>query len=1028
MNQFQVATRLDRFLISESIIMQGLTLDYNILPWGGSDHWLVQLEAGFQTTPKNKPFRFEKFWIDHPTFKEKIKQWWWEEQPEQGTRMFKLHKKLKYIRKKLKEWNRDIFGNINTEKNDIEEKMKKLQETCLREGYTEDRKKEELQMTQEWEARCQQEETLWHQKSRIRWLKEGERNTKFFHRTTMARRAHNKILKIKDQDGIERESHQEIESALVSHFHGIAQEPHQDRSEAIQKITQHIPRLVTEEQNIFLNKPIATEEVDQALQEMPSGKAPGPDGFTVEFFKACWEIVKYDIYKVVEDSRRSASILKALNATMITLIPKENEAKTPDRYRPIALCNVIYKIISKVIENRLKPLLPSLISQEQAGFVEGRQIMDNIIQAHEIIHTLKLQKRGGMLIQLDLAKAYDKISWHYMIKTLEAFGFTQHWISWIVSLVSTTSYSLLINGAPTKPFWPTRGIRQGDPLSPFLFILMMEGLSRSIKSATTTGEITGLKPFENFPTSTHQQFVDDTLLHDIPTVKEAKAYKRILEDFGEASGAEINHSKSMIFFFNTNPAIQRNLTNILGFERKTLPTKYLGVPLTDKVYKLSTWEGVINRLQERVKNWTYRSLNLAGRLILTKTVLQAIPTYMMSVFPTPQGILQKIRSIQRDFLWRGAETKKKWALVAWEKVCRPKSKGGLGLQDPQMTNNAYGVKLWWRWVKETTTPWVNLWKEKYAPDTRDQDRIHFGGTREGSTIWNLAWHNKAWIQTHNFWEIRNGRTTRFWEDAWQQEPRMENPDRGILQQDLITQGKINVYRYWQQGTDRNKWRTWDKIIPQNNEIPATTIKEVEEELGRRKITVTEGEDQLRWGKKDGGEFNLKEVWHYMADPDQDDLAQHWDKLWNNPQWPKIKIFQWLILHNRILTWDNLRKRGFTGPSRCHLCQTQEETTNHLLDECAYTAELWDWAASIFRQSDRIRGNIAATIKLWRENYNDQAEVNLCWILTPGMIIWSTWKERNRRIFRNQSWPEGKIKETITSMIRETVMSQQLPGG
>jgi ribonuclease HI len=203
---------------------------------------------------------------------------------------------------------------------------------------------------------------------------------------------------------------------------------------------------------------------------------------------------------------------------------------------------------------------------------------------------------------------------------------------------------------------------------------------------------------------------------------------------------------------------------------------------------------------------------------------------------------------------------------------------------------------------------------------------------------------------------------------------------------------------------------------------------VEEELGRWKITVTEGEDQLRWGKKDGGEFNLKEVWHYMTDPDQDDLAQHWDKLWNNPQWPKIKIFQWLILHNRILTWDNLRKRGFTGPSRCHLCQTQEETTNHLLDDCAYTAELWDWAASIFRQSDRIRGNIAATIKLWRENYSDQEKVNLCWTLTPGMIIWSIWKERNRRIFRNQSWPEGKIKETITSMIRETVMSRNCQEG
>jgi hypothetical protein len=169
--------------------------------------------------------------------------------------------------------------------------------------------------------------------------------------------------------------------------------------------------------------------------------------------------------------------------------------------------------------------------------------MDTIIHAHELIHFLKIQRRGGMIIQLDLAKEYDKISWHYMVKTLEAFGFTQHWINWIINLVSMTSYSLLINGAPTKPLWPTRGIRQGEPLSPFLFILMMEGLSRSIKSATATREITCLKPFKNCPTSTHQQFMDDTLLHGIPTVKEEKTFKRILEEFGESSGANINHSK-----------------------------------------------------------------------------------------------------------------------------------------------------------------------------------------------------------------------------------------------------------------------------------------------------------------------------------------------------------------------------------------------------------------------------------------------------------------------------------------------------
>jgi hypothetical protein len=400
-----------------------------------------------------------------------------------------------------------------------------------------------------------------------------------------------------------------------------------------------------------------------------------------------------------------------------------------------------------------------------------------------------------MIIQLDLAKAYEKISWHYMDKTLEDFCFDQHWIKWIITLVSTTSFSLLINGAPTKPFYPSRGIRQGDPLSPFLFILMMEGMSKSVNNTTTTGEIKGLKPFENCPTSTHQQFVDDTLLHGTPMVKEVKAYKKILEDFGEASGAEINHSKSMIYFFNTNPTIQRNLANILGFERKTLPTKYLGIPLTDRACRNSTWEGVISKLQERVRKWTYRSLNLAERLILTKMVLQAILTFMMSVFPAPKGILQKIRAIQRYFLWRGTENKKKWALVAWDKVCRPKRKGGMGLQDPQVTNEAYGAKLWWRWVKEKSTSWVNLWKAKYAPNINNQERIRFMGTREGSAIWNLAWRNKNWIQNHSFWEVRNGRTTRFWEDAWQQEPRMETPDREELKQEMIGQGKTKIHQY-----------------------------------------------------------------------------------------------------------------------------------------------------------------------------------------------------------------------------------------
>lgn len=175
---------------------------------------------------------------------------------------------------------------------------------------------------------------------------------------------------------------------------------------------------------------------------------------------------------------------------------------------------------------------------------------------------------------------------------------------------------------------------------------------------------------------THQQFVDDTMLQGIPTVKEAKAFKQILYEFALAAGTDVSLAKSKIFFSNTDICIQRNLSRILGFQRNSLPSKYMGVPLTNKPLRKDIWEAVTNKLKDKVSKWTSRSLNLAGRLVLTKAVLQTIPIFMFSALLTPSGILQQIKNIQRDFLWGKEEEKKKWALVAWDKVCKPKSHGG----------------------------------------------------------------------------------------------------------------------------------------------------------------------------------------------------------------------------------------------------------------------------------------------------------------------------------------------------------------
>lgn len=234
----------------------------------------------------------------------------------------------------------------------------------------------------------------------------------------------------------------------------------------------------------------------------------------------------------------------------------------------------------------------------------------------------------------------------------------------------------------------------------------MEVLKKLIHKARDEGKIKGLHPLHSIPATTHQQFVDDTMLHGTPTVKEVVAFKNILDLFSKASGMEINHAKSTIFFFNAHLAIQKHLSNILGFWRGSLSSKYLGASLATKPWQKIHWEKILVKMEKRCKHWTHRSLNFSRRLVLTKAILQAIMQYLLSIMPAPNGVPHKIRTIQRSFMWSGNAEKKKWALVAWNKLWKSKAARGLNLIDPHTITMTCGAKLWWRWLKERNLPWA----------------------------------------------------------------------------------------------------------------------------------------------------------------------------------------------------------------------------------------------------------------------------------------------------------------------------------
>ena len=191
---------------------------------------------------------------------------------------------------------------------------------------------------------------------------------------------------------------------------------------------------------------------------------------------------------------------------------------------------------TQLIAERLKPFLVNLIFEEQGGFVGGRQILNGVVIASEAIHSMATSKEKAMFIKLDLAKAYDRVSWDFLANVLLAFGFDMEWVDWVLSCVTFPSFSVLINGEPTDLFYASRGLRQGDPISPYLFIIMAEGLGRFIKSQADLGLVRGWKWHNDIPAYTHLQFVDDTGLMGLATINEARNFRMILDIYLKASG------------------------------------------------------------------------------------------------------------------------------------------------------------------------------------------------------------------------------------------------------------------------------------------------------------------------------------------------------------------------------------------------------------------------------------------------------------------------------------------------------------
>lgn len=276
----------------------------------------------------------------------------------------------------------------------------------------------------------------------------------------------------------------------------------------------HLKPKVTDEMNKDLTRPVTENELFQAIRQMDRDKAPGPDGLNPGFFKDHWETIKTGALNFAKAFFEHEILDDEMNQTHICLIPKTESPTNPKDFRPISLCNVAYKLISKVLADRLKPWLHLIISENQTAFIPNRLITDNILIAHELLHSLntKKLKQPFMALKLDISKAFDKVKWNYINEVMKRLGFNEKWCRWVMKCISSVSYSILLNGNPVGKIIPNRGIRQGDPISPYLYLLCTEGLSSIIQNSIQIGKIHGFKASRTGPAISHLLFADDSLL------------------------------------------------------------------------------------------------------------------------------------------------------------------------------------------------------------------------------------------------------------------------------------------------------------------------------------------------------------------------------------------------------------------------------------------------------------------------------------------------------------------------------------
>lgn len=972
--QNQTFEKLDRILVSTEFETKFPLSTVSILTREISDHTPLLYNSGGASAAYQPQFKFELGWLRRDGFSDIVKEVWQGVSIE-GTPLERWQRKIRRLRQFLRGWAKNITGAYKKEKKELLDKLdtldKKAEHTILNEF--------ELNVKHVLNDRLaellREEEIKWYQRAKVKHLLEGDANTKYYHLLANGRHRKTRIFQLQDGNEVITGDAQ-LKEHITKYFKTLFG-PSQTSSIFLDESQVDDIRQVSAEENESLTADFTEEEIKCAIFQMKHNTAPGPDGFPPEFYQAFWTIIKDDLLALFSDFQQGSLPLNSLNFGTIILLPKQKDVRTIQQYRPICLLNVSFKIFTKVATNRLTSVAQKVIKPTQTAFLPGRNIMEGAIILHETLHELHTKKQDGVIFKIDFEKAYDKVRWSFLQQTLRMKGFSHKWCSWVEKFTQGGNVSIKVNDQVGNYFQSKKGLRQGDPMSPVLFNIVVDMLAILIARAKNADRVEGVIPHLIQDGLSILQYADDTVIFMSHDVAKAINMKLILTTFEQLSGLKINFHKSEIFCFGRAKENEAFYSQLFGCKIGSFPFRYLGLPMHTRKLNNKDWQEIKNRIEKKLGGWKGKLLTAGGRLVLINSVLSSLPMFMLSFFEIPKGVLEKIDCYRSRFYWQNDQHKKKYRLAKWTVMCQPKIQGGLGIPNLEIQNKCLLSKWLFKLLNEDGL-WQELIRNKYLKEKP------LGCCQKRATdshFWKGLMSIKDTFLGLGSFKIKDGSQTRFWCDTWLGNKPLKDRFPSLFNivrrkndsvAKVLSSSPLNIsFRRNLVGANLSRW----------NRVLASI----------QEVLLQDGGDSFVWSLQASGNFTVKSMYAALI---SNGIRVSQD-IWQIKVPSKIKIFLWYLKKGVILTKDNLARRNWHGDLKCAFCH-QPESIQHLFFDCYIAKFLWRAVHILFGIS--TPSNLVELFQQWSKGGNKKQNTLL--LTTAAALFWTVWLTRNELVFDN----------------------------